>query len=87
VEISIRMLKVKSPPPTILVVDDAVGIGATYQRLLGQLGCRVIQARSRPTALTLLRALRLNLVIVEPSLREGDDFEAVYAASPIQFLS
>lgn len=64
----------------VLVVDSDPELLATYQRLLGRLGCRVVTARSRREALRCLSCERLGLIVVDVRLFDGDGLDVVRVA-------
>jgi two-component system KDP operon response regulator KdpE len=68
----------------VLVVEDEADLLATYERLLGRQGYEVITATSRAGGLAAVRAgtgeHRLDLVICDLRLQDGDGLEVVRAA-------
>jgi DNA-binding response OmpR family regulator len=68
----------------VLVVEDEADLLATYERLLGRQGYEVTTATSRAGGLAAVRAAtgehRLDLVICDLRLRDGDGLEVVRAA-------
>lgn len=68
----------------VLVVEDEADLLATYERLLGRQGYEVITATSRADGLAAVRAAtekhRLDLVICDLRLPDGDGLEVVRAA-------
>lgn len=68
----------------VLVVEDEPDLLATYERLLGRQGYEVITATSRTGGLAALRAAtgehRLDLVICDLRLHDGDGLEVVRSA-------
>jgi two-component system response regulator PilR (NtrC family) len=68
----------------VLVVEDEADFLATYERLLGRQGYRVITAMSRAGGLAAVRAAtgdhRLDLVICDVRLPDGDGLDVVRAA-------
>lgn len=64
----------------VLVVDSDPELLATYQRLLGRLGCRVLAARSRRDALQYLSCEQLGLIVVDVRLSDGDGLDVVRVA-------
>lgn len=64
----------------ILVVDDEVDLTATYERLLRRHGYGVVSASSRREGLAALQAERLDLVIADLRLPDGDGLDLVRAA-------
>jgi CheY-like chemotaxis protein len=65
---------------TILVVDDEADFVATYRRLLGRPGYRVIAAGTVQEAVARLRAEPPDLVVSDLRLPDGDGLEIVRAA-------
>jgi DNA-binding response OmpR family regulator len=68
----------------VLVVEDEPDLLATYERLLGRQGYDVTTATSRAGGLAAVRAAtgehRLDLVICDLRLNDGDGLEVVRAA-------
>ncbi len=68
----------------VLVVDDEADFLATYQRLFGRHGYEVITATSRAAGLAAVLAAmsgpRLDLVISDLRLHDGDGLDVVRAA-------
>ena len=64
----------------ILVVDDEPDMRTSYERLLGRLGYRVVQAESRREALSVIRAEPLVLLVSDLRLKDGSGLEVVAAA-------
>jgi DNA-binding response OmpR family regulator len=68
----------------VLVVEDEADFLATYERLLGRQGYEVVTATSRAGGLAAVRAAtgehRLDLVICDLRLPDGDGLEVVRAA-------
>ena len=64
----------------VLVVDDEADFLATYRRLLGRHGFRVVMAGSRAAALQALRHERFAAVIADVRLADGDGLDIVRAA-------
>ena len=64
----------------ILVVDDEIDFVATYRRLLGRPGYRVISAGTVLEAVAKLRTESPHLVVSDLRLPDGDGLEIVRAA-------
>jgi len=64
----------------VLVVDDEADFLATYERLLGRLGYKVITATSRAAGLAAMAGERLHLVICDLRFPDGDGLDVVRAA-------
>jgi DNA-binding response OmpR family regulator len=64
----------------ILVVDDEADFLATYERLLGRLGYKVITATSRAAGLAAVAGEHLHLVISDLRFPDGDGLDVVRAA-------
>src|SRR5438105_989875 len=70
-----------SPPkPTVLVVEDDADLVATYRRLLGHHGFRVVTAATRGGALSALGRETFTAAIVDLRLPDGDGFDVVRTA-------
>jgi two-component system response regulator PilR (NtrC family) len=69
--------RVRAP---ILVVDDEPDMRTSYERLLGRLGYRVVQAGSRGQALSVIRAEPLALLVSDLRLKDGSGLDVVAAA-------
>ena len=65
---------------SILVVDDEHDLLATYQRLFGREGFRVVTASSRADALGALGREAFALVIADLRLSDGDGLDVVRRA-------
>jgi DNA-binding response OmpR family regulator len=66
--------------PAILVVDDEADLLATYQRLFGRDGFRVVTAASRAAALDALARESFVALVAEAQLADGDGLDVVRAA-------
>jgi DNA-binding response OmpR family regulator len=64
----------------VLVVDDEADFLATYERLLRRQGYEVITATSRAAGLAAVAGERLDLVISDLRLPDGDGLDVVRAA-------
>ena len=64
----------------MLVVDDEADFLATYRRLLGRHGYRVVTVASRVAALETLARERFAAVIADLRLADGDGLDVVRAA-------
>ncbi len=67
-------------PGPILVVDDEPDMRTSYERLLGRLGYRVVQAGSRGQALSVIEAEPLVLLVSDLRLTDGSGLDVVAAA-------
>jgi DNA-binding response OmpR family regulator len=66
--------------PALLVVDDEADLLATYRRLFGREGFRVVTAASRAAALDALAREAFVAVVAEAHLADGDGLDVVRAA-------
>ena len=64
----------------VLVVDDEADFLATYERLLGRQGYEIITATSRAAGVAAVSGQRLDLVISDLRLPDGDGLDVVRAA-------
>jgi DNA-binding response OmpR family regulator len=64
----------------VLVVEDETDLLATYRRLLGRVGLRVVTASTCREGLRALEAERFAAVIVDVRLPDGDGLDVVRAA-------
>ena len=64
-------------PRSVLVVDDEAEFLATYRRLLGRDGFRVVTAASRAGALRALADEPFALVVADLQLGDGDGLDVV----------
>jgi DNA-binding response OmpR family regulator len=64
----------------VLVVDDEADFLATYERLLRRQGYEVVTATSRAAGLAAVARERLDLVISDLRLPDGDGLDVVRAA-------
>ncbi len=64
----------------VLVIDDEADFLATYERLLRREGYEVITAMSRTAGLAAVSGERLDLVISDLRLPDGDGLDVVRAA-------
>lgn len=66
--------------PAVLVVEDEVDLVATYQRLLGRHGFRVVTATTRGAAMDALDTEAFVAAIVDVRLPDGDGLDVVRKA-------
>jgi DNA-binding response OmpR family regulator len=64
----------------VLVVEDEADLLATYRRLFGRVGLRVVTASTREAGLQALGDERYAVVIVDMRLPDGDGLDVVRAA-------
>lgn len=64
----------------VLVVDDEPDFASTYERLLRRKGHGVVAAATKRAGLAALAAERLDLVIADLRLPDGDGLDVVRAA-------
>jgi DNA-binding response OmpR family regulator len=74
------MIPASPPDIAVLVVEDEADLLATYRRLLGRVGVRVVTASTRREGLQALEAERFAAVIVDVRLPDGDGLDVVRAA-------
>ncbi len=67
-------------PAAVLVVDDEADMVATYHRLLGRRGQRVLTATTCSQALAVVASEPLALVVADLRLPDGNGLEVVRAA-------
>ncbi len=72
-------------PKRVLVVDDEEDLVATYVRLLGRQGYRVIPAGTRGAALAVIEREPLALLISDLRLPAGDGLAVVRAATALPY--
>lgn len=69
--------------PAVLVVDDEADLLATYRRLLGRDGFRVVTAATRAAALRALEREPYAAAIVDVRLPDGDGLDVVRKAREV----
>ena len=74
------MIPASTPEVAVLVVEDEADLLATYRRLLGRVGLRVVTASTREGGLHTLGGERFAAVIVDVRLPDGDGLDVVRAA-------
>jgi DNA-binding response OmpR family regulator len=68
---------VSSARPAVLVVEDEADLAATYRRLFGHHGLRVVIAGTRDAALRALEEQVFAVAIVDVRLPDGDGLDVV----------
>jgi DNA-binding NtrC family response regulator len=68
-----------APGPVVLAVDDEQEYLATYRRLLGRDGFRVVTAASRAEALSALASEKVRVIVTDVRLADGDGLDVVRA--------
>jgi DNA-binding response OmpR family regulator len=74
------MTRRAAPRPAVLVVEDEADLAATYRRLLGHHGFRVVTAATRDAGLRALDDETFAAAIIDVRLPDGDGLDVVRKA-------
>lgn len=73
--------------PTVLVADDSEAFAMYFSLVLSRLGFNTVPTRDGSEALTLLKVIKPDIVIIDAAIREKDGIKASSLVSAIEHIS
>ena len=73
--------------PTALIVEDSEAFAMYFSLVLNRLGLNVVPTKDGLEALTLLRVIRPDIVIIDAAIKERDGIKAATLVSAVEHIS
>ncbi|MDO9288942.1 MAG: response regulator [Thermodesulfovibrionales bacterium] len=73
--------------PTVLIVDDSEAFAMYFSLVLSRLGFNVVPTRDGSEALTLLKVIKPDIVIIDAAIKEKNGIKAPTLVSAVEHIS